>query len=134
MVRSPLGPSTGFGIEQGLTESLLNEYTTERTPSVSPKDKALRAEESNRRLGQVTFPGLPATARIHHFQQVLGKQKVYIRKVCSIGRFPQISGSCLSEIDAQYVPVPGPLHFPFPVLNTFSSPFVFTSAIKLPRR
>lgn len=80
VVRSPLVPSTGFGTEQGLTESLLNEYTTERTPSVSSKDKALRAEESNWRLGQVTFPGLPATARIHHFQQVLGNRRFKLER------------------------------------------------------
>lgn len=62
MARSSLVCSTGSGFEQGLSESLLNEYTTERTPSVSSKDKILRAEESNSRLGQVTFPGLPSSA------------------------------------------------------------------------
>lgn len=47
VVRRSLESSTGFGTEQGFTECLLNDYVTERAPSVPPKDKALGAEESD---------------------------------------------------------------------------------------
>lgn len=80
MARSSLVCGTGSGIEQGLSESLLNEHTTERTPSVSPKDKVLRAEESNPRLGQVTFPGLPATARFTISSKYWGNRRFKLER------------------------------------------------------